>query len=768
MTARLAPLLCANPGCQCHKAARRGKGAVHCPLPGHRNGDRHPSLGLLGLNERGEPIIGRCFQGHDRREVVARLRALGVIGNGRNGASRGTGGLRLEELAEAKGLPPGFLRELGWHDAAWPPGARDGQPAVAIPYRDEGGQAVAMRYRLALHEGPRFKWEPGARAMPYGLDRLEDAKREGLLLLVEGETDCATLWHAGLPALGLPGKESWQPRWASYLEGVERVALWREPDAGRLPQKVGQDVPGLLVVEAPGHAKDPNELYLWCGRDRERFRRELEALLAQARPAEPPPSPPAPPPDKVTAHALAVALEAEAHLARDKGDALYVFQDGAYRPGGEKHVRRRVRELLEAWGQAQRWSSELVNNAILAILARCPSLWERPPLDTLNVQNGLLDVAARALRPHSPEFLSPVQLPVAYDPAATCPEIEAFCRQVFPEDAYEAGVPWELVAWLMLPHPWPQKAVLLLGEGGTGKSTFLALLRAFLGRENTVALSLHRLEGDRFACGRLVGKLANICPDLPSQHLSTTASFKALTGGDEVMAEHKYRDAFAYTPYARLVFSANHPPRAADASEAFFDRWLVVPFQRRFRGTEGEVPQHVLLGRLTQPRELSGLLNKALDALPKVKERGFTVTPSMREAWRELREATDPIGAWLDEATVTHPEAIVAKRELLRAYTRYAISQSLPSPTAQEFGRRVKELRPQVREVQRTVGGRVTWCWQGLGLKGQEEAPEPGEGPRCQECGRPAAYTEEGTGAWWCARHGPTPLPEDDRLFEEE
>jgi len=756
----LAPLLCPNPRCPCHQAATKGKGAVHCPLPGHRNGDRHPSLGLLGLNERGEPVIGQCFAGHDRKEVIDRLKELGVIGNGRSRASPKRG-LRLEELSEAKGLPLGFLRELGWRTATWPPGRRDGQPAVLIPYRNEEGRVVATRYRLALSEGPRFKWEPGARATLYGLDRLAEAKRQGFILLVEGETDCATCWLSGLPALGLPGKESWQPEWARYLESIEKIYLWREPDADRLPPKVASDVPGLLVVEAPGHAKDANALFLWLGKDRARFRQEMLSLMAAAREAPHLPQPPAPP-GKVSAHALALALEGEAHFARDPGDALYVYEDGAYRPGGEKYVRRRVRELLEVWGEGRRFRGELVSNTVQLLLAKAPTLWERPPLDTLNVLNGLLDIGTGELRPHDPGCLSPVQLPVVYDPSATCPAIESFCREVFPEDAYHAGVPWQLAAWLMLPHPWPQKAVLLLGEGGTGKSTFLALLRAFLGRENTTSLSLHRLEADRFACGRLVGKLANICPDLPSQHLSTTASFKALTGGDEVMAEHKYRDAFAYTPYARLVFSANHPPRAADASEAFFDRWLVIPFVRRFRGTERELPQQALLERLTQPGELSGLLNKALAALPIVRQRGIVVTASMLEAWRELREATDPLGVWLDEATVMHPEAIVSKRELLQAYTRWAISRSLPSPTAQEFGRRLRELRPQVREVQRTIAGKVTWCWQGIGLKAQEESPDPGEGPRCVDCGRPGDYTEEGKGAWWCWRHGPTPA------FEEE
>ncbi|GAH15238.1 unnamed protein product, partial [marine sediment metagenome] len=46
--------------------------------------------------------------------------------------------------------------------------------------------------------------------MLYGLDRLESFKKDGWVLLVEGESDCWTAWYHGIPALGLPGKTHWK------------------------------------------------------------------------------------------------------------------------------------------------------------------------------------------------------------------------------------------------------------------------------------------------------------------------------------------------------------------------------------------------------------------------------------------------------------------------------------------------------------------------------------------------------------------------------
>jgi len=74
------------------------------------------------------------------------------------------------------------------------------------------------------------------------------------------------------------------------------------------------------------------------------------------------------------------------------------------------------------------------------------------------------------------------------------------------------------------------------------------------------------------SAARLVGRLANICPDLPATDLVSTSVFKAITGGDPLVAEYKFRDSFEFIPYTRLVFSANHPPKSQDASPAFFRR----------------------------------------------------------------------------------------------------------------------------------------------------------------------------------------------------
>jgi P4 family phage/plasmid primase-like protien len=363
---------------------------------------------------------------------------------------------------------------------------------------------------------------------------------------------------------------------------------------------------------------------------------------------------------------LADEIRTTDHFAQDAGDKLYRYRRGVYMPDGEASVKRHVKALLAKWDLSHEWSSHRAEEVVEYLRVDAPVLWERPPLDRLNLKNGLLDLDTGELLDHAPEHLSSVQLPVEYYARASFPAWEKFVGEAFPPDAQDLA--WEIIAWLMTPDTSRQKAILLEGEGGNGKSTFLQAVIAFAGRHNVSSLSLQKLEADRFTAARLVGKLANTCPDLPSDHLAGTSVFKAITGGDMITAEYKYHDSFEFIPFARLVFSANHLPRSGDGSAAFFDRWLVIPFRRSLRGTAQEIPRAERDARLADPQELSGVLNKALSALPRVREHGFTLSPSMRQAAAEFRQITDPLGVWLDRTTIEHPDAMISKEALVQAY----------------------------------------------------------------------------------------------------
>jgi hypothetical protein len=204
--------------------------------------------------------------------------------NGHNGRASGDArsdhGCTLGEYSEEKQLPEDFLRGLGLRDVSYLD-----KLAVRIPYPDEEGQEVGVRFRVSLDGAEKFKWRSGDKPVPYGLRLLEEIHSAGYVVLVEGESDCHTLWFYEIPALGIPGASNWRDGWATYLDGIEKIYAVIEPDQGgeMLREKLTscKAIHDRLYLVELGEHKDPSPLHL---ADLEAYRERFEAFLESAKP----------------------------------------------------------------------------------------------------------------------------------------------------------------------------------------------------------------------------------------------------------------------------------------------------------------------------------------------------------------------------------------------------------------------------------------------------------------------------------------------------
>ncbi len=111
---------------------------------------------------------------------------------------------------------------------------------------------------------------------------------------------------------------------------------------------------------------------------------------------------------------------------------------------------------------------------------------------------------------------------------------------------------------------------ILNGSGRNGKGVTTNLITAFLGRDNVSNETLERLLENNFATASLFGKMANIDADVSSEALRRTGILKKLTGGDRIVTEFKFKAAFSFKNFAKLIFSANKIPITPDDSDAYF------------------------------------------------------------------------------------------------------------------------------------------------------------------------------------------------------
>ncbi|MBM3270856.1 MAG: hypothetical protein FJZ01_24760, partial [Candidatus Sericytochromatia bacterium] len=190
-------------------------------------------------------------------------------------------GCSLAAYAGAKRLPIEFLRERGLTEITY-----QGAPAIRIPYTSPDGGLVAVRFRIGLESGgDRFRWRQGSALALYGLDRLELARRAGYVVIVEGESDCHSLWCHEIPAVGLPGANGWrEDRDAEHLAGIETIYVVIEPDRGGqtvmawLRQSSIRDRVRLVTL---GDWKDPSALHV---ADPDQFQERWQVAIDAAEP----------------------------------------------------------------------------------------------------------------------------------------------------------------------------------------------------------------------------------------------------------------------------------------------------------------------------------------------------------------------------------------------------------------------------------------------------------------------------------------------------
>jgi putative DNA primase/helicase len=155
--------------------------------------------------------------------------------------------------------------------------------------------------------------------------------------------------------------------------------------------------------------------------------------------------------------------------------------------------------------------------------------------------------------------------------------------------------------------------------------------------------------------------------DISSDELSSSATFRAITGGDNISAEHKNRQPFMFTPYVRMIFSANKFPPIVNPTNALFDRWIVIPFEGRFRGTGAEIPD---LHELIIGTELPGVLNYALAGLARLRAQGrFSASEASSRALAAFRIQADSIASFLgDEEVAFKPGTFYKMKDVWAAY----------------------------------------------------------------------------------------------------
>ena len=349
---------------------------------------------------------------------------------------------------------------------------------------------------------------------------------------------------------------------------------------------------------------------------------------------------------------------------------LRIYKEGCYYIDTSCFTEKCIHGLL---GDACK--SIYVSDVITLLKQQTKAQLSRHP-DWVNLQNGRLCLHTWNLLDHSPAYPSIIQLPITYDPDATCPEFDQWVDSVLPDED-DQFLLLQFFGYAMLQDVRFGKIIVFVGKTHTGKSTCLNLLKTFLGTENVSSKSWHALDNEalRFTRAGLVGKLANISADLSSKYLSGDSQIKQIASGDSMDVELKGKDGFTYTPFATLLASANQKPVSHDRSDAWLTRLIILMFEQQHTGTQAD---RNVLDRITTDAELSGLLNKVIYALQVlISENGFRVTQSTQQAAMEYEKENNHVVRFFEETYIPEPNSETPESDVYTDYQNWAESEGI-------------------------------------------------------------------------------------------
>ena len=226
----------------------------------------------------------------------------------------------------------------------------------------------------------------------------------------------------------------------------------------------------------------------------------------------------------------------------------------------------------------------------------------------------------------------------------------------------------EFMGYCMIPSTRAQKMLLIIGNGGEGKSRIGVVMRAILG-DNMNYGSIPKIETNSFARADLEHKLLMVDDDMRMENLPTTNNLKTLITAEGPMdLEKKGVQSYQGLMYCRLMAFSNGFLRSAnDDSYGFFRRQLILMTKPR---AKDRADDPFLSDKLRAEKEQIAVW--ALDGLYRLRKQNFRFTVSDRSKaaiMSAMDEANNVVSFLRSKGSFTFdPEGEITSKEFYNIY----------------------------------------------------------------------------------------------------
>ncbi|WP_331722230.1 phage/plasmid primase, P4 family (plasmid) [Streptomyces sp. NBC_00104] len=262
-------------------------------------------------------------------------------------------------------------------------------------------------------------------------------------------------------------------------------------------------------------------------------------------------------------------------------------------------------------------------------------------------------------------------------------EFVAFLERILPDEEVRSFVQ-RFFGYAMLGKVTEHVMPIFTGSGANGKGTLRdAVMSAFgdyaIEVDPAILMESKHERHGAFKM-RLRGARLTFCSETEKGKRFAESTMKRLTGGDPIEANLMHKNPITFDPSHSLIMLTNHLPAVSGDDPAVWRRILVVPFDVVIPEEErdGGLPDRL---KKSAPAVLGWVYDGWLD----YQEQGLNPPEVVRVRTQEYQAASDVLGRFLEERTVSSPHAVVRARELFTAWTAWCHSSGEQSGTEKAF-----------------------------------------------------------------------------------
>lgn len=328
------------------------------------------------------------------------------------------------------------------------------------------------------------------------------------------------------------------------------------------------------------------------------------------------------------------------------GDFIYKWNAGIY----EKLNPYELHELIHTYGDPEATRSQRLEIiGFISVEKQVNPLLLDIEYSCIPVQNGYLDLFNLELIEPSKNQYNTVKINIPFNPECQYSErIDDFMKFISKGDIDIMNQLYEIAGYSLLRRNNFHKFFVIVGPGGSGKSTFGNLIRRLFPAKLVSKVALSQFDQD-YHLSTLIGSMLNIDDDASNEKILKDAGrFKSITAGQPVLVRPIYSEPLELICMATIIVLANSMPKIQDDSEGLYRRLMLVELTNKIK-----VPDRDFDSKITD-LDMEYFLYKSAEAIHRVLRRGkFTLEETEEALKQKFKVQQSSINKWCQLEFIT-------------------------------------------------------------------------------------------------------------------